>query len=148
MKSFFDKIRSGRLFFGKKAPTMVVKFHFKGNEYIVEEFDLDFSQPVNSKGQPDDMPNGGLTTVTISDVPDKNINDWMMDSTLKEDGEFSFLMNEGKIRQGALLKIQFKEAYCVHYQKNLNPKGAGVLTTLVISPRYIRVGNEEFEKKW
>jgi hypothetical protein len=145
---FLDKIRSGRLFFGKRMPTMVVKFFFKGKEYIVEEFDLEFAQEVNHKGQPDSMPDGGLMTVTISDTPDKSINEWMMDSFTKQDGEFRFLINEGKIREGAALQIRFKDAYCVNYRKTFVPQGAGTLTTLVISPRYVQIGNEEFEKKW
>jgi hypothetical protein len=145
---FFDKIRSGRLFFGKKTPSMVVQFTVKGQKYIVEEFDMDFAQDVNHKGQPDSMPHGGLLTVTISEAPDKIINEWMVDSYLKYDGEFRFLMNDGMIREGAVLQIQFKDAYCVNYRKTLNPQGAGTLTTLVISPRYLRVGNEVFEKKW
>ncbi len=145
---FFDKIRSGRLFFGKKEPSIVVQFFFNGKKYIVEEFDLEFSQDVDYKGKPSGLSEGGLITVTISDVPDDNINWWMMDSFKKQDGEFRFFSNDGMIREGALLQIQFKEAYCVNYQKTLNPQGAGTLTTLVISPRYLRVGNEEFEKKW
>lgn len=145
---FFDKIRSGRLFFGKKEPTMVVHFFFGGKKYVVEEFDLDFVQDVNSKGKPDSPVYGGKLIVTISDIPDENINLWMMDCYQKQDGEFRFFTNEGKIQEGALLHILFKDAYCIDYQKVMNPKGAGVLTTLVISPRYLRIGNEEFENNW
>jgi len=145
---FFDRIRSGRLFFGKKEPTVIVQFLFKGKKYIVEEFDLEFKQDVNIKGKPDSLPYGGQITVTISDIPDESVNAWMMNSYQKQEGEFRFFMNEGLIREGALLQIQFKDAYCVDYQKVLNPSGAGVLTTLVISPYYLRMGNEEFENSW
>lgn len=132
---FFSKIRSSRLFFGKKEPSLIVRFEFRGKMYIVEEFDLDFNQNV------------GLITITISDIPDDSINDWVMDSYQKRDGEFRFLSNDGMIREGAQLQITFKDAYCLDYQKVINPTGAGVLTTLVISPRYLRIGNEEFEKR-
>lgn len=145
---FFDKIRSGRLFFGKKEPSMVVQFHFKGLKYIVEEFDMDFSQDVDIKGRPDSLPYGGLITITISDVPCESINSWIMNSCQKQDGEFRFLMNDGMIKEGALLQIGFKDAYCIDYQKIMNPQGAGVLTTLAISPRIIKIGNEEFENRW
>lgn len=142
---FFDKIRSGRLFFGKKEPSIIVQMMFRDRKYIVEEFDLEFKQDVNSKGKPDSMPHGGLITITISDVPDDNINDWMMDSFRKQNGEFRFLTNDGMIREGAQLNIKFEDAYCVHYQKVINPVGAGVLTTLVISPRVLKIGNEVFK---
>lgn len=144
---FFDKIRNGSLFFGKKAPTMVMQFSIKGKKYILEEFDLDFKQDVDHKGNPDSSVYGGTITLTISDIPDDNINWWMMDAYTKHDGEFRFLMNDGSIKEGALLQIQFKDAYCLSYQKSISPEGAGVLTTLTISPRYLRIGNEEFENK-
>ncbi|MDR1501098.1 MAG: hypothetical protein LBT43_01410 [Prevotella sp.] len=145
---FFSKIRSGRLFFGKKEPSLVVQFEFKGKKYFLEELDLEFKQDVSLKGKPNSPVYGGQLIITISDAPDDNINSWVMDSFKKEDGEFRFFMNDGMIREGALLQIQFKDAYCVAYQKMMNPQGAGVLTTLVISPHYLRVGNEEFENKW
>lgn len=145
---FFDRIRIGRLFFGKKEPSMVVSFLFKAKKYILEEFDLEFGQEVNTKGKPDSLLYGGRITITISEVPDESINAWMMNSYQKQDGEFRFLVNDGMINQGAVLQIQFRDAYCTDYRKTLNPQGAGSLTTLVISPRYIRVGNEEFENRW
>jgi hypothetical protein len=145
---FFDKIRKGRLFFGKKEPEMVVQFLFKGKKYILEEFDLEFDQDLDYKGKPDSQVYGGKLTVTLSDVPDENINWWMMDPYKKQDGEFRFLKNDRMIKEGALLHILFKDAYCIDYQKIMNPQGAGVLTTLVISPHYLRIGNEEFENEW
>lgn len=145
---FFDRIRQGRLFFGKKEPSMIASFRFKTKKYILEEFDLEFGQEVSSKGKPDSLPCGGRITITMSEVPDESINSWMMNSYQKQDGEFRFLINNGMISEGAVLQIQFRDAYCIDYRKTLNPQGAGSLTTLVISPRYIRVGNEEFENRW
>lgn len=145
---FFERIRQGRLFFGKKEPSMIVSFWFKTKKYILEEFDLEFGQDVSTKGRPDSLPYGGRITITFSEVPDEDINSWMMNSFQKQDGEFRFLMNDGMVNQGAVLQILFRDAYCIDYRKTLNPQGAGSLTTLVISPRYIRVGNEEFENRW
>ncbi|WP_156032909.1 type VI secretion system tube protein TssD [Prevotella sp. 10(H)] len=127
---------------------MIVRFLFKGKQYIVEEFDLDFKQDVSDSGKPNSFPYGGQMAITISDIPDDNINSWMMDTHRTQDGEIHFLSNEGMIREGALLQIHFKEAYCVNYRKVMNPKGSGVLTTLVISPRIIKMGNEEFRNSW
>lgn len=145
---FFDKIRSGRLFFGKKEPTMVVHFLFNGEKYIVEEFDLEFKQGVNSEGRPDSSVSGGIITVTISDSPSDAINQWMVNCYKKEEGRFRFFLNDGKMQEGSLLDILFKRAYCIDYQKVISPQGAGVLTTLVISPQYLNIGNEEFENNW
>ena len=46
---FFDRIRKGKLFFGKKDPSVVVKFFFRGQEYILEEFDIAFHQETDAK---------------------------------------------------------------------------------------------------
>lgn len=129
---FIDKIRSGRLFFGKREPSLVVRFELLSEHYMLEEFDLEFGQNVKGK-----------ITITMSDVPGEGIHSWMMDPFRKIDGEFRFLVNDGRVNQGAVLQINFRDAYCTHYRKLLNPQGAGTLTTLVIRPGYIRIGNEE-----
>ncbi|MEN9918238.1 MAG: hypothetical protein RL662_674 [Bacteroidota bacterium] len=145
---FFKKIRTGKLFFGKKEPNFVVEFILKGKTYVVEEFDLEFKQDVNVKNKPDGEPYGGIITITISDTPDDWINHWMINAREKNDGEFRFLSNEGRIVGGARLSILFKDAYCIAYNTWVNTQGAGLLTTLVISPRKVYIGNEELENKW
>ena len=146
---FFDRIRKGALFFGKTAaPSMVVEFLFRGKKYILEEFDMEFRQDVNDRNKPDSEVYGGIITLTISETPDEQINAWMMNPYERRDGEFRFLVNGAKIEEGAALHISFREAYCISYQKVMDPKGAGLLTTLVISPRKLMVGREEFDNKW
>ncbi|MDH6311109.1 hypothetical protein M2451_003977 [Dysgonomonas sp. PFB1-18] len=146
---FFDRIRKGKLFFGKtETPSMVVEFLFRGKKYILEEFDLEFRQDVNDRNKPDSEVYGGIITLTISETPDEWINAWMMNPYEKRDGEFRFLVNNNKIVEGAAMHMAFKEAYCISYQKTMNPKGAGLLTTLIISPHKVIVGNEEYENRW
>lgn len=141
---FFEKIRSGRLFFGKKEPLTIVRFEFEKRHYILEEFDLEFKQDVDAKGRPDSPVHGGLITITFSDIPDENINAWMLNLSQKKDGEFRFFTNDRMIMESAKLQIRFENAYCVTYQKTVSPMGAGVLTTLVIAPETIKIGNEEW----
>lgn len=145
---FFKKMRSGKLFFGKKEPLLVVEFLLRGRTYIVEEFDLEFKQDVNQKNRPDGEPYGGVITVSISDTPDDWINHWMINAKEKNDGEFRFLSNEGRVEESARLRILFKDAYCISYHTIMNAQGAGLLTTLVISPRIVYIGSEELENKW
>lgn len=145
---FFKKMRSGKLFYGKKEPMLVVEFILRNQTYAVEEFDLEFKQDLNHKNRPDGEPYGGIITVTISDTPDDWIKHWMINAREKNDGEFRFLSNEGRIEGGAELLIRFKDAYCISYYTVMDAQGAGLLTTLVISPRVVYVGNEELENKW
>ncbi|MCL1941989.1 MAG: hypothetical protein FWF54_00325 [Candidatus Azobacteroides sp.] len=146
---FFDRIRKGRLFFGKPGnPSMVVEFLFRGKKYILEEFDLEFRQDVNDKNKPDSEVYGGMITLTISETPDEWINAWVMNTYEKQDGEFRFLVNGPKIVESAAMHISFKEAYCISCRKVMTPKGAGLLTTLIISPRKLKIGGEEYESRW
>jgi hypothetical protein len=145
---FFDKIRGGRLFFGKKEPTLLVEWEFYGKKYILEEFDLEFRQDVDDRNRPSSDVYGGIITLTISDTPDELINGWALHSYEKKSGRFRFLKNERPIMESSPLIISFEDAYCTGYQKIMNPQGAGTLTTLVISPRRLKIGNETFENRW
>jgi hypothetical protein len=145
---FFDRIRKGKLFFGKKVPSVVVKFFFRGQTYILEEFDIEFRQDTDEKNHPCDEMRGGIITVTISEPPSEQLTEWMINSYEKRDGEFHFFRNDNKIRESAIMYIFFRDAYCTACHKTAHPQGAGLLTALVITPRWIRIGNEEFENKW
>lgn len=130
-----------------KIKGTVVKFFFKESNYILDEFDLCFDQEVNSKGYPDGLPRGGIMTLVLQTPPDDFINEWMQKENLLCDGEIRFLSDKTKIDQSAILTISFTEAYCVRYKKIINPS-IGLLTTLVISPKTVKIGNEEFENRW
>ena len=146
---FFDRFRKGRLFFGKSAPPpVVVAFFFKGTRYILEEFDLEFHQEVDGKDRPDSEVKGGLITLTISQPPESGLAKWMTGDLERQSGEFRFFPHGDKTGEGSLLDITFKDAYCVSYQKVVVPKGAGVWTTLILSPRWLRIGEEIYESGW
>jgi hypothetical protein len=142
---FLDRIRKGKLYFGKREPLMVVRFLFREKTYILEEFDISFSQDVNERNQPDSDTSGGLISITLSETPAESIQQWIMNPYEKRDGEFRFLINTPKITEGAALHISFRDAYCVSYRKVINPAGAGLLTTLTILPEWLKIGNEEFK---
>lgn len=145
----FDRFRSGKLFFGSSTlPAIVVAFIFNGKRYILEEFDLEFSQDVDRKNRPDSDVKGGLFTLTISEPPGSDLTKWMMSNFERQSGEFRFFVNRDKINEGSLLDIVFKDAYCISYQKTVVPNGFGVLTTLIISPGWLQIGEEIYESNW
>ncbi len=154
--NFFERILTGRLFFKKKNteiteekfPKAVVKFTFMDRTYILESFELNFTQEINSKGQPGGLPRGGIMTITMSETPDYFINEWMSREELLRDGLIRILPNKGKVNEGAGLTISFKDAYCIRYIKKINTLETGLLTTIVVSPRSVKIGNEEFENRW
>ena len=129
-------------------PDLVAKFTFMEETYILENFEIGFSQEVNEKGKPGGLPHGGIMTLTLSETPDANINAWITREDLLRDGEIRFFPNKEKIKKSSILDITFKDAYCIRYKKQIDALGWGLRTTLVVSPRYIKIGIEEFENNW
>jgi len=153
--NFLQKIATGRLFARKsekdkpsRIPDLVAKFFFMDKTYILENFDISFMQEVNEKGKPGGLPSGGIMTLTLSETPDATINEWIMRETLMRDGDIKIFPNKSKIDDSSILNITFKDAYCVRYKKHMDTLGGGLHTTLFISPRYVKIGHEEFENNW
>lgn len=153
--NFIQRIASGRLFARKsekekpnRIPDLVAKFTFMDRTYILENFDISFTQEVNEKGKPGGLPSGGIITLTLSETPDAAINEWIMRETLLRDGEVRIFPHKSKIDESALLNIAFRDAYCVRYKKQIDALGGGLRTTLFISPKYVKIGGEEFENNW
>lgn len=145
----FDRFRKEKLFFGSSSlPSVVVAFIFKGKRYTLEEFDIEFNQDVDHKNRPDSEVQGGLITLTMSETPGSDLTKWMMNDLERQSGEFRFFSNKGKIDEGSLLDIVFKDAYCISYQKVVVPGGAGVLTTLILSPHRLKIGENVYESNW
>lgn len=130
------------------SPGMIAKFVFMDKTYILEEFDLSFGQELNAKGQPGGFPKGGLMTLTLSEPPDAALNEWISRDNIVRDGQIRFFTNPDKITENAQLEILFRDAYCFKYQKKMRTHDLGLYTTFAISPRYVKIGNEEFENKW
>ncbi len=145
---FLDRFRRGSLFFKKEMPDVVVKFTFMDNTYIVEDFDINFNQELNEKGTPGGLPRGGIMHLSFGETPDYYINEWIIRPDLPRDGMIQFFPNKGRVEENAMLIILFKEAYCIGYQKKIDTFGAGLSTTLTISPKWVKIGNEEFENEW
>lgn len=155
--NFLERIKTGRLFFNQRkkdktalesVPDVIMKFIFMGHVYILEEFDLSFTQEVNEKGQPGGFPKGGIMSLTISETPEYSLNEWILRDDLLRNGEIRILSNKNPIDEGALLTIFFVDAYCIGYQKKIQTQEGGLFTTFTVSPRYVKIGNEEFENRW
>ncbi|MDR0700190.1 MAG: hypothetical protein LBG28_13405 [Tannerella sp.] len=147
--NYFERVMKGRLFFSsEKLPEQVVKFIFMDESYILEEFSIGFSQEINSRGRPDGLPAGGIMRLTFSGAPDYHINEWMLREKLLRNGEIRFLSGDFKVTGGAELILFFEDAYCVEYKKQIRTLKGGLFTSLTISPRFIKIRNEEFTNRW
>jgi hypothetical protein len=131
------------------GPDHVIHFLFMGKTYIVEGFNLNFKQDMDTReNRPDSFTYGGIMQITLSETPSHDINDWMVQTYKMRNGEIRIFPNAPKITKSSLLTLFFEDAYCVGYSKKINTNTSGLLTTLTISPRIIKIGNEELENKW
>lgn len=144
---FFERIKNRKLYASaKKMPDQVIKFLFMEKTYVLEKFDLNFNQDLDQKGKPDGLPKGGIMTLTFGETPDYAVNEWMCRENVLRDGEIRFQSGDIKIRKGADLIISFKDAYCIKYHKSI--RNGNFFTTITISPRTVKIGNEEFTNRW
>jgi hypothetical protein len=110
--------------------------------YQIQDFQMDFQQDINYKGQPEQEVTGGIMSFVITQVPDDTINKWMMDSRLLLGGSFVF-RHLGHV----LLTILFEDAYCVGYKKSISSV-SGVATLIVISPQAVNLNGIPHENFW
>lgn len=130
-----------------KVENALAKLYFKEKHYNLIKFNIHFGQETDTKGFPDGLPKGGIMTLVLDSLPDDEINKWMQKIDVLEDGEIRLFSSQKKVKESAVYTIIFKDAYCIGYKKKLNNE-KGVYTTLEISPRYVKMGNEEFENNW
>jgi hypothetical protein len=139
----------GRLFFNSdKLPDRVIKFTFMEKSYLLEEFHIGWQQETDSRGRADGMPVGGIIKLTFAGAPDYYINEWMLREKLLRSGEIRFLSGDIKVTKGADMTLFFEDAFCVEYKKYMHILKGGLFTSLVISPRFVKIRNEEFTNKW
>ena len=117
-------------------------FILDGKEYEMAQFNINFGQAVDTKGQPQDETRGGRMIVGLTQILPDSIYRWAMTSTPKN-GTVVFRSKTAN----APLRIEFINAYCVNFIRNLSGKG-GVNTALHISPDEILINGMDFDNHW
>lgn len=113
-----------------------------GEEYEVCEFDIDFAQSVDHKGQPQTDMQGGRMLISITETVSDNIYHWSMFSKAK-DGEVIFKSKTAN----APLKIRFINGYCTDFYREIDDH-EGLTTALVISPEKMVINDRDFDNFW
>lgn len=114
-----------------------------GEEYELSEFNTNFNQGVDQKGEPQNRVRGGQMQLAITQIVPTNIYDWAMKSMVK-DGEIIFKIESGS----APLKISFANAYCVGFKRRIDSMGGGLVSALTISPEEITINGISFDNHW
>lgn len=117
-------------------------FILDGKEYEMSQFNIVFSQVVDHKGQPQDEVRGGRMLISLTQTLPDSIYRWAMTSFPKN-GEIVFRSKT----TNAPLRVEFMNAYCVSFQRNISDKG-GIDTVLHISPDELLINGISFDNHW
>jgi hypothetical protein len=114
-----------------------------GKIYKLEEFKIQFAQPVDYKQQPRHEIMGGQIMLTLSQTADHNLYSWATASKMLKRGSVLFQTDIGM----TVLEINFSDAYCIQLLRE-TVTNAGTKTNLVISSDTIRMDEIEHTNKW
>lgn len=117
-------------------------FILDGKEYEMSQFNIGFGQSVDHKGQPQDEVRGGRMLVALTQTLPESLYRWAM-SSIPKSGEIVFRSKT----TNAPLRIEFMNAYCVNFQRQIIDRG-GVNTSLFISPDEILINGISFDNHW
>jgi hypothetical protein len=119
------------------------RFIFDGKKYNVEQFNTEFTQPRDYKGQPQHEIKGGQITLNLTQIIDDAIYLWAKTSTLRKDGKIIFQTDLGM----TILEIEFTNAYCSSFTRQINAY-SGTNTVLTISPEKVKLNGIEHDNFW
>jgi hypothetical protein len=120
-----------------------VRFTLDGETFEVENFDIDFEQPTDYKGQPQHEIEGGQMTIHISQVATNNLYTWAKTSTLQKSGTVLFQTDMGM----TVLEVEFFNAYCVNLSRQINAY-TGTKTILLITPEKVKLNGVDHDNRW
>lgn len=121
----------------KRDPNLACELEIGGKKYMLEEFDINFDSSSGDRYIP-------LYAVFGGDISPE-LESWITRSSKRMDGRVRFYLNNDKLDQGAIFSAAFYDAVCVKMRKS--SLGETPLTTLVLSAKGIKLGNEEYRIK-
>lgn len=118
--------------------------------YEASRFDIDFKQEKDSDGRPDGSVYGGIITLTLKEtVSESMLHEWLAQTRVRHQGSVRIYSKQnGKVSREPICHIIFKDACCTGYRKHLVSRTSENVTEVKIAPRYLKIGNEEFENNW
>ena len=112
-------------------------------KYEVESFNIDFMQPSDHKGQPQQEVKGGQLRITIPQIADDILYGWAKRPTMLKDGRVVFQTDLG----ATVLSVDFTRAYCVTLNRDINIT-SGTSTFLTIAPETVSLDGMTHDNRW
>lgn len=120
-----------------------VEFVLDDKTYEVEQFQLQFQQEADHKGQPQHETKGGQFSITLTQSVNYNIMNWAKKANERKKGKILFK----KKTSGTVLEIEFSNAHCISLRRKTNHQ-TGTTTTLVIAPEIISLNGTTHDNRW
>jgi hypothetical protein len=133
---FFDTTY-GRIkaYAGWRTAKYVCELNIDGEKYMLEKFDMDFSDQQNRHHIP--------IFLVFADTLPLSLEAWITQSTQRKNGIFKFFAKKVLIDESALFSIEFYDAVCTGYHKKINENR--VETTLTLLVKRLKLQDEEIE---
>lgn len=122
---------------------LFVTFILDGKKYDAEQFMVEFSQPIDYKGQPQCETKGGQIIVNLTQTADDNLYYWAKKSTIRKNGKVLFQTDLGM----TVLEVSFENAYCANLSRVINSSN-GLYTELTIAPEKISMNGVKHNQFW
>ena len=122
---------------------LVVTFILDGIKYNAEQFMIEFSQPIDYKGQPQYETKGGQIFVKLTQAADDNLYYWAKKSTNRKNGTVLFQTDLGM----TVLEVTFENSYCANLTRGINAS-SGTYTSLTIAPEKISMNGIDHNNYW
>lgn len=120
-----------------------LEFILDEKSYQVEQFQIQFQQESDSKGQPQNETRGGQFSLTLTEAVGYNILNWAKKSNERKNGEIRFKTETS----GTILAIEFTNAHCISLRRKINHQ-TGTSTRLVIAPQEVSLNGTTHDNRW
>jgi hypothetical protein len=114
---------------------------------VINFFRMEILQQLDQLGRPASRTQGGTMTIEFNSTDDNQVNQWMIDPAMRLSGSIVFLRIDAPVK---LREVLFENAYCISMVDRVDNTGTSgnMVTTIVVSPEKVNVGNVLLDKKW
>jgi hypothetical protein len=116
------------------------------DEMNVLDCTFEFSQGADYNGRPAEKTRGGQIKLLIESTSKTDFLDWAISPDMVKNGVITFYKREN---MASLKKVEFKNAYCLHYKEHFNAIDEHAMQTqIVISAKEITIKDTTFTNNW
>ena len=126
--------------------TLHIDGHPKSQEGIpVTSFNFSFSQTIGQTGQPQSRVTGGIIHVSLQNLNDFDIMQWMISQNAQKSGKI--VLASGTVGGQSFQVVTFTDAALVNYNQSFHEAGE-VMTDLTISCKELDISGATFMNIW